>query len=230
MSALSHLHTGFNISVYHNFRDEVNHYRKHVWRCNGPCRHKPPFYGWVKRAMNRPPQKADRWWAQHQATCGGTFEKVSEPEKPPKKATAGGNGKKKPIAGLQEIDKYLKKVQERKSQGQDQGQPPSSPSPDQPPPDAPKKRKAPPPAAPKPADVDSDDIQIVLPSPSKKGGPNAVGNKDRGGRQGTLDAFVKRSKREEDKPPPAAAAPAGAAAVVDLTDDSESPARGGEGA
>lgn len=30
--------------------------------------------------MNRKPQPADSWWANHQATCGGTFEKVSEPK------------------------------------------------------------------------------------------------------------------------------------------------------
>lgn len=25
--------TGLNITVYHNFHDEVNHYRTHIWRC-----------------------------------------------------------------------------------------------------------------------------------------------------------------------------------------------------
>lgn len=30
--------------------------------------------------MNRPPQKADWWFADHQRNCGGTFEKVAEPE------------------------------------------------------------------------------------------------------------------------------------------------------
>lgn len=40
----------------------------------------PPFYGWVKRAMNRKPQPADSWWSSHQASCSGTFIKVSEPE------------------------------------------------------------------------------------------------------------------------------------------------------
>lgn len=30
--------------------------------------------------MNRKPQPADSWWKAHQATCNGTFIKVSEPE------------------------------------------------------------------------------------------------------------------------------------------------------
>lgn len=38
----------------------------------------PPYFGWVKRSMNRKPQAADSWWSSHQASCNGTFEKVSE--------------------------------------------------------------------------------------------------------------------------------------------------------
>ncbi|KAI8991153.1 SprT-like family-domain-containing protein [Mycotypha africana] len=68
------------ITVYHNFHDEVEHYQKHVWRCNGICQDRPPYFGIVKRSMNRPPQKADPWFAQHQLDCGGTFIKISEPE------------------------------------------------------------------------------------------------------------------------------------------------------
>lgn len=30
--------------------------------------------------MNRKPQPADRWFNQHQTTCGGVFVKVSGPE------------------------------------------------------------------------------------------------------------------------------------------------------
>ena len=72
---------GTTISIYHNFNSEVDHYRKHVWKCNGKCQLWPPFFGVCKRAMNRPPQKADWWWKRHQATCGGTFIKINEPEK-----------------------------------------------------------------------------------------------------------------------------------------------------
>ncbi len=56
------LQSGLNITVYHNFKDEVDLYRKHVWRCDGICKTRPPFYGYVKRAMNRKPQPADRWF------------------------------------------------------------------------------------------------------------------------------------------------------------------------
>lgn len=39
---------------------------------------RPPYFGWVKRSMNRKPQSADSWWSSHQASCSGIFEKVSE--------------------------------------------------------------------------------------------------------------------------------------------------------
>lgn len=37
-------------------------------------------------SIYRPPQPADRWFEEHQATCGGTYTKISEPE--PKKKPA----------------------------------------------------------------------------------------------------------------------------------------------
>jgi SprT-like family. len=72
--------TGLNISVYHSFHDEVAFYRKHIWRCNGPCQNKPPYYGYVKRAMNRAPGPKDPWWSQHEKECGGTYIKIDGPE------------------------------------------------------------------------------------------------------------------------------------------------------
>lgn len=38
--------------------------------------------------MNRPPQKADSWFASHQASCDGKFVKISEPDKPENKKRA----------------------------------------------------------------------------------------------------------------------------------------------
>ncbi|KAM0683482.1 hypothetical protein MDAP_001050 [Mitosporidium daphniae] len=73
-----------NITVYHSFHGEVNYYKRHIWRCSGICRERPPFYGWVRRAMNREPQKADSWFKSHLEACGGTFVKISEPFKPAK--------------------------------------------------------------------------------------------------------------------------------------------------
>ena len=58
----------------------------HWWRCTGACRRRPPHFGFVKRSMNRAPGRNDFWWRDHQASCGGTFEKIREPE---------GYGKKK---------------------------------------------------------------------------------------------------------------------------------------
>uniref|UniRef100_A0A146KJH6 Protein with SprT-like domain at the N terminus n=2 Tax=Lygus hesperus TaxID=30085 RepID=A0A146KJH6_LYGHE len=71
---------GTNITVYHTFHDEVRHYKTHWWRCDGPCRLRKPFFGIVKRAMNRAPGPNDFWFPEHQSTCGGNFIKIQEPE------------------------------------------------------------------------------------------------------------------------------------------------------
>ncbi|KFV73674.1 SprT-like domain-containing protein Spartan, partial [Struthio camelus australis] len=78
--------TGANVTIYHNFHDEVDLYRQHWWRCNGPCQYRKPYFGYVKRSMNRAPSARDFWWVEHQETCGGTFTKVKEPENFSKKA------------------------------------------------------------------------------------------------------------------------------------------------
>ncbi|XP_042246489.1 DNA-dependent metalloprotease SPRTN [Thunnus maccoyii] len=72
--------SGTSISVYHSFHDEVDVYRQHWWRCNGPCQNRKPYFGYVKRAMNRAPSSLDPWWEDHRRTCGGTYTKVKEPE------------------------------------------------------------------------------------------------------------------------------------------------------
>ena len=53
----------------------------------------------VKRSMNRAPGPYDRWFAEHQANCGGTYTKVKEPE---------GYGQKKGKREVKEKDKVLK--------------------------------------------------------------------------------------------------------------------------
>jgi hypothetical protein len=73
--------SGFKITVYHTFHDEVEHYRQHIWKCDGICVNKKPYFGLVKRAVNRPPSKADFWWENHNKACGGNFYKISQPEK-----------------------------------------------------------------------------------------------------------------------------------------------------
>eukprot|EP00753_Platysulcus_tardus_P006657 PLAT14407.1.p1 GENE.PLAT14407.1~~PLAT14407.1.p1 ORF type:complete len:485 (-),score=99.06 PLAT14407.1:9-1463(-) len=81
----AHMHrinaaAGTTITIYHSFTEEVASYQKHWWRCSGPCRNKPPYYGYVKRAMNRAPGPSDSWWKRHVASCGGSYVKVREPE------------------------------------------------------------------------------------------------------------------------------------------------------
>ncbi|XP_074540646.1 DNA-dependent metalloprotease SPRTN [Halichoeres trimaculatus] len=83
--------TGTKISIYHSFHDEVDVYRQHWWKCDGPCQHRKPYFGYVKRAMNRAPSSLDPWWGDHQRTCGGTYTKVKEPEGYGKKGKKDGN-------------------------------------------------------------------------------------------------------------------------------------------
>uniref|UniRef100_H2YD65 DNA-dependent metalloprotease SPRTN n=1 Tax=Ciona savignyi TaxID=51511 RepID=H2YD65_CIOSA len=83
--------TGTNITIYHSFHDEVDELRQHWWRCRGACQRRPPYFGFVKRSMNRAPSKNDTWWAEHQRTCGGSYDKVKEPENYGKKKISGNN-------------------------------------------------------------------------------------------------------------------------------------------
>ncbi|KAF2856231.1 hypothetical protein T440DRAFT_503879 [Plenodomus tracheiphilus IPT5] len=72
-------HGNYEVTIYHTFHDEVESYRTHVWQCNGICKSQPPYFGLVKRSMNRAPGKGDTWWARHEAECGGMYTKVQEP-------------------------------------------------------------------------------------------------------------------------------------------------------
>ncbi|XP_031847052.1 DNA-dependent metalloprotease SPRTN [Nomia melanderi] len=71
---------GTKITIYHSFHDEVKLYQQHWWRCDGPCQKRAPYFGTVRRAMNRAPGPTDFWWKEHQRTCGGQFIKIKEPE------------------------------------------------------------------------------------------------------------------------------------------------------
>ncbi|KAB0792376.1 hypothetical protein PPYR_14335 [Photinus pyralis] len=82
---------GTNITVYHSFHDEVNLYKQHWWKCTGPCQYRKPYFGMVRRAMNRAPGPNDNWWDEHKSSCNGTFVKIKEPEKRPKKLTKENN-------------------------------------------------------------------------------------------------------------------------------------------
>lgn len=100
--------TGANITVYHTFHDEVDEYRRHWWRCNGPCQHRQPYYGYVKRATNRAPSVHDYWWADHQKTCGGTYIKIKEPENYSKKGRGKTKADKQPASAVENKDKLCR--------------------------------------------------------------------------------------------------------------------------
>ncbi|XP_042673013.1 DNA-dependent metalloprotease SPRTN, partial [Centrocercus urophasianus] len=105
--------TGANITIYHNFHDEVDSYRQHWWRCNGPCRYIGPYFGYVKRSINRAPSAREFWWAEHQENCGGTFTKVKEPENFSKKR------KERTDTGKLQNSKSSKKVRVRADDKED---------------------------------------------------------------------------------------------------------------
>ncbi|KAM9240212.1 LOW QUALITY PROTEIN: DNA-dependent metalloprotease SPRTN-like [Leptosomus discolor] len=94
MHRINHL-SGANVTIRHSFHKEVDFYRQHWWRCNGPCQDRKPYFGYVKRSMNRAPAR-DAWWAEHQQTCGGTFTKVKEPENFSKKSKGKARAAKRP--------------------------------------------------------------------------------------------------------------------------------------
>lgn len=94
--------TGTKISIYHSFHDEVDQYRQHWWRCTGSCQTKKPFFGYVKRSMNRAPSANDIWWAEHQRTCGGKYVKIKEPENYKKKGKKGETDDKKQETKIKE--------------------------------------------------------------------------------------------------------------------------------
>eukprot|EP01089_Gocevia_fonbrunei_P004336 TRINITY_DN14351_c0_g1_i2.p1 TRINITY_DN14351_c0_g1~~TRINITY_DN14351_c0_g1_i2.p1 ORF type:complete len:263 (+),score=32.96 TRINITY_DN14351_c0_g1_i2:112-900(+) len=64
---------GTNITVFHNFNDEVEFYRTHWWKCD-KCNNI------IKRSINRAPNKYDNGWYDHLRECGGNYIKIKEPE------------------------------------------------------------------------------------------------------------------------------------------------------
>lgn len=62
---------GCNITVYHDFEEEVDHLKIHVWLCDKECGEV------VKRLLNRAPGISEAWFRRHGIECGGIFSKVS---------------------------------------------------------------------------------------------------------------------------------------------------------
>lgn len=101
---------GLNITIYHDFHDEVKLYLTHWWRCNGPCNNRRPYFGIVRRSSNRAPGPSDYWWKAHKANCGGTFIKIASPEKKNSKTkpNVGKNNKSIFTKANGDITKYIK--------------------------------------------------------------------------------------------------------------------------
>jgi hypothetical protein len=98
-------HGGYEITSTHTFHAEVENYQTHVWQCTGSCRDLAPYFGVVKRAMNRPPGPSDSWYLDHQKKCvGGAWIKISEP--PPKEKKKGKATQKN------KIDRWIEKGKE----------------------------------------------------------------------------------------------------------------------
>ncbi|KIW06936.1 uncharacterized protein PV09_02598 [Verruconis gallopava] len=119
-------HGGYEVTVFHKFHEEVDSYRTHIWKCDGPCQNQPPFFGFVKRSMNRPPSKNDPWWDKHQEECGGKYTKIAEPA--PTKAQLS-NMTAKARAGRQKnkIDSWVRKSNsDEKEEAEKPGRIPSS--------------------------------------------------------------------------------------------------------
>lgn len=87
MSAINKV-AGTNITAYHCFPDEAPMQNIHVWRCNGICQHRRPFFGWIQCTSNQAPGPNDLWWFGHERTCTGSFEKVLEPKQKPNSNTS----------------------------------------------------------------------------------------------------------------------------------------------
>ncbi|KAI8846850.1 SprT-like family-domain-containing protein [Chytridium lagenaria] len=115
---------GTKITVYHNFRDEVNHYRTHVWKCQGTCGRL------LKRAMNRPPRPTDWWWSDHQAKCGGDYIKISSPPENSKAKKGKGKTdkteKKSTHATIEDEQVALRKIEKAKEGGPKRKRPPDT--------------------------------------------------------------------------------------------------------
>jgi hypothetical protein len=99
-------HGSYAVTIYHTFHDEVDSYRTHVWQCGGPCKSQLPYFGLVKRSMNRAPGKSDTWWAKHQAECGGTYTKIQEPA-PTKKQLEAMSTKERAGRQKNKLDKWI---------------------------------------------------------------------------------------------------------------------------
>lgn len=74
-----------------------------MWRCDGFCQNQAPYFGIVRRSMNRPPGPNDFWWNEHMRMCRGHFVKIMGPEVPEKRKKAGTE------KSVTDLSKYINK-------------------------------------------------------------------------------------------------------------------------
>ena len=68
----------------------------HIWKCDGSCSKKPPYFGIVKRSSSRAPGPEDKWFSQHEKTCGGSFSKTGGPDVKVEASSKRGSNPRKP--------------------------------------------------------------------------------------------------------------------------------------
>jgi len=66
--------SGANVGEFHVTDTAASKFvAKYTWRCNGSCRDKGPYFGWLRRRTNQAPSILDGWFEDHKKTCGGQF-------------------------------------------------------------------------------------------------------------------------------------------------------------
>lgn len=115
--------SGYDITIYHNFTDEVNNYRTHHWKCQN-CG------DLIKRAMNRQPSASDCMiravsnelcndtrchWHQHRRKCGGEYTKIAEPAGYQDKRRNTKNNGKRDLDGKVKDETNIKKLNKTSS-------------------------------------------------------------------------------------------------------------------
>lgn len=69
--------TGANVTIYHDFHDELALLENRLWQCNGKCRRRSPNFGIVRSETDNFDEfKDEQWFSSHSITCGGKFELV----------------------------------------------------------------------------------------------------------------------------------------------------------
>lgn len=68
--------TGADVSVYHDYHDEIALYENRLWRCKGKCSNRPPNYGWLRVNLDGT-FDIDESRKYHMKYCKRDFEVVS---------------------------------------------------------------------------------------------------------------------------------------------------------